>query len=359
MNTQKLRAGATLAVVLAGTAAVPLSADAQSRSSYNQWRTYYQRSSEGSINEREFDRATSRNSFSSATRRAIDRLDDDRVDELPIPILLGFSISQLSKNYGDPRDGGDRTHEGLDLLAAEGAYVVSPTDAVVTRVGEGSSAGKYVYTANPGGETFAYMHLADVADGLRAGDVLEPGELIGYVGNTGNAAGGPAHLHFEIRDGRTPTDPYPRLTKEFTLEERVEALAQIAEDADDDAVARDIAVTHAALIQVAVQTGTELPEIFEDYIGTAPTMTLPAGQPQLFVRDLTLGSTGDDVRALQEYLISYRTGASAEALLATGATGYFGPLTQAALAEFQAQSGISPAAGYFGPLTRARMLAAL
>jgi len=67
-----------------------------------------------------------------------------------------------------------------------------------------------------------------------------------------------------------------------------------------------------------------------------------------YTKDLTLGSKGDDVTALQQMLISggFLTAVSAP-------TGYFGPLTKTALAAYQASVGISPAAGYFGPKTRA------
>jgi len=67
-----------------------------------------------------------------------------------------------------------------------------------------------------------------------------------------------------------------------------------------------------------------------------------------FTKDLTLGSTGADVTALQQLLIS-----KGELTAVSAPTGYFGSLTQAALAAFQAANGISPAAGYFGPKTRA------
>jgi peptidoglycan hydrolase-like protein with peptidoglycan-binding domain len=73
------------------------------------------------------------------------------------------------------------------------------------------------------------------------------------------------------------------------------------------------------------------------------------------VRDLYFGLTGDDVVKLQQILISTATGSSSEALAKVGATGYFGPLTQAALAEWQAANGVTPALGYFGTITRAKM----
>lgn len=69
--------------------------------------------------------------------------------------------------------------------------------------------------------------------------------------------------------------------------------------------------------------------------------------------DLDVGMEDDDVLALQNFLIAQNKGPKAQALKEWGATGYFGLLTQAALAEFQASVGISPATGYFGPKTRA------
>jgi len=179
------------------------------------------------ISHMERNRDRGRERYSSAITRAIRKLDDDAVKNLPVPVLLGVSPAQLSRNFGDARGGGTRLHEGLDIMAPRGAFVASPTDAVVTRTGNGESAGIYVYTANPGGETFAYMHLDSIAEGVKPGTVLEAGDLIGYVGNTGNASGGAPHLHFEIREDGEVTDPYPRLTKEFTAEQRIAVLKDI------------------------------------------------------------------------------------------------------------------------------------
>ncbi len=196
----------------------PQTAEAATRTSYS---TRY-RSYESS----DFARYRS-GSYSSSMQKKINALPKKAVQDLPIPIVLGVSQKNLTKNFGDPRDGGDRMHEGLDIMAPRGAFIASPTDAVVTKVGTGSSAGNYVYTVGPGGETFAFMHLDAFAEDLKAGMVLKPGNLIGFVGNTGNAAGGATHLHFEIRDGREPTDPYPRLTREFTSEEKIRALIDV------------------------------------------------------------------------------------------------------------------------------------
>ena len=82
---------------------------------------------------------------------------------------------------------------------------------------------------------------------------------------------------------------------------------------------------------------------------TSTTTTTTTTTSATFSRDLTLGSTGADVTALQNWLISKGH------TIAAGATGYFGAQTRAALAAYQAANGITPAAGYFGPITRAKV----
>lgn len=78
-----------------------------------------------------------------------------------------------------------------------------------------------------------------------------------------------------------------------------------------------------------------------------------------FTRNLTVGSTGADVKALQQWLNANGYTVSASGAGSVGnETQYFGPATRAALAKYQAAVGISPAAGYFGPITRARVSAA-
>lgn len=168
--------------------------------------------------------------YSNTVSKAVKKLGSKEVEDLKIPVLLGITRAKLSPNFGDARGGGTRTHEGLDIMAPEGAFVASPTDAVVIAAGDGESSGIYVTTANPGGERFVYMHLSGIADGVKTGTVLEEGDLIGYVGNTGNASGGAPHLHFEIREGREVKDPYERLTKEFTSQERIAVLMEILKE---------------------------------------------------------------------------------------------------------------------------------
>ncbi len=286
----------------------------------------------------------------SAARREVSKLQrEEALAVIPIPVF-GVNPGGFGDSWGDARSNG-RSHEGVDILATKGTYVIAPTRSVVAQIGYGENGGNYVYTINPGGERFYFAHLDRYADGLEAGDILDEGDLIGYVGNTGNASGGPAHLHFGIYAGGAQ-NPYPRLTATLPLEVRVDAIARIIEDADDPAAeARVAAGMYPAFFRQAVAAGETLPK--EIAIALAPRGSGANAEP----RDLTLGSQGTDVAALQQFLISWNAGPASAALKAAGATGYFGQLTRAALAEWQAAVGISPAAGYYGPLTRTRIAA--
>ncbi|TSC62089.1 MAG: peptidase M23 [Parcubacteria group bacterium Athens0416_74] len=276
---------------------------------------------------------------------------------ISIPILFGVGVNNISSNFGDPRDGGARLHEGEDMMAVKGTPIVSPTPAVVIRTGVGSGQGIYVTTANPGGENFVYMHLDKLGEGVAPGTVLAQGSLIGYVGNTGNASGGAAHLHFEIHNSTgTPIDPFPRLTSEFNAAQKMTYLSQIFGISSDPVALAQFLVTNFRNTFVsAAQSGVVLPPLITGALGSVPAAsptsdTLPAG-------DLMLGSSGAAVVELQTFLVAKSTGAQAERLAGAGATGYFGPMTQSALVEYQTAVGISPADGYYGAATRAAVAA--
>ncbi len=292
---------------------------------------------------------------SSEVQQKINALPPEVVTSVPMPVLFGVTLKNISPNFGDPRDGGARTHEGEDIMAVKGTPIVSPTPAVVLRTGFGSTEGNYVYTANSGGETFVYMHLDRIGEGVTSGASLETGSLIGYVGNTGNASGGAAHLHFEIHaSSREALDPFPRLTKEFTPEEKINFLTKILTQNTDPTTLSSLLVSNFRSTFVADQNlNITLPiQITDALNNVSTTATKTVGASSLPAGDLDLGSRGILVTNLQKYLISKSAGAEAVKLKEAGATGYFGPLTQKALAEFQLAMNIYPADGYYGPKTR-------
>jgi murein DD-endopeptidase MepM/ murein hydrolase activator NlpD len=115
-------------------------------------------------------------------------------------------------SWGSARSGG-RRHEGIDIFAAKDTPVLSTTRGIVMRVGTNRLGGQVVWILGPGLERHYYAHLNSFA-GFHAGDRVEAGEIIGYVGNTGNARGGPTHLHYGVYSDGAAQNPYPRLIAE-------------------------------------------------------------------------------------------------------------------------------------------------
>jgi len=118
--------------------------------------------------------------------------------------------------FGDtwhaPRGGG-RLHVGTDVIAASGKLLYAVVDGEVSKMYydyPGALAGNGLRIAQPDGTYFTYLHLDAFAEGIDVGTKVEAGDVIGYVGNTGNSA--TPHLHFEIHpDGGAAVNPYPML----------------------------------------------------------------------------------------------------------------------------------------------------
>jgi peptidoglycan LD-endopeptidase LytH len=125
------------------------------------------------------------------------------------PVLLnpvkGASNKSIGSFYGDPRDGGKRKHEGVDIFAPKGTPVVAPTDGVITSVGNSPLGGKTVWMNDvKRGHSYYFAHLDSQI--VRRGMKVKQGDAIGLVGNTGNAKNTPSHLHFGVYQ-RQSKDP--------------------------------------------------------------------------------------------------------------------------------------------------------
>ncbi len=103
-------------------------------------------------------------------------------------------------------------HEGDDIFAAKGTPVVAVLDGTITGLSTTTIGGNNIHLTDARGDYFYYAHLVRFATGLEQGDHVIAGQTIGYVGNTGDAATTPPHLHFEIHpDGGLAVDPTPYL----------------------------------------------------------------------------------------------------------------------------------------------------
>ena len=131
-------------------------------------------------------------------------------DQLMIPVQ-GVKAKQISDTWGAARSQG-RKHEGVDIFAKRGTPVLSATQGIVSRVGLNTLGGKVVWVTGPNLSRHYYAHLDDYAVDIQEGDWVEAGEVLGYVGDSGNAKGTPPHLHYGIYlNGSGAVNPYPFL----------------------------------------------------------------------------------------------------------------------------------------------------
>jgi murein DD-endopeptidase MepM/ murein hydrolase activator NlpD len=123
-------------------------------------------------------------------------------------------------NFGDFRSGG-RAHEGIDILATLGQEVYAVADGVLVNQADASaslSGNAWGLTADEDGTYYFFAHLSRFADGLKLGDRVRRGQVIGYVGDTGNPGPGNYHLHFEVHprgQRAAAVDPLPLLEVPF------------------------------------------------------------------------------------------------------------------------------------------------
>ena len=118
-------------------------------------------------------------------------------------------------SFGAPRMTGtkyEHSHQGTDILAPAGTDLLACERGIITQLGTDVLGGIKLWLKGESGTYYYYAHLTDYAEGLHEGQLVEAGDVVGYVGTTGNAKGGPAHLHFEIHpDGGAAVNPYPLL----------------------------------------------------------------------------------------------------------------------------------------------------
>ena len=133
---------------------------------------------------------------------------------LPIENSLPSPLPKqhLTDTWGGARSQG-RSHEGIDIFAPRGTPVQATTQGIVSKVGENTLGGRVVVVVGPGGAGHYYAHLEDYAD-ISPNDWVNAGDVIGYVGDSGNAKGTPTHVHYGIYINGSAVNPYPLLQKD-------------------------------------------------------------------------------------------------------------------------------------------------
>jgi murein DD-endopeptidase MepM/ murein hydrolase activator NlpD len=133
--------------------------------------------------------------------------------------VANVTASQLRDTFNQARSEG-RRHDAIDIMAPQGAPVLATTDGVVLKLFQSEKGGIALYELDPSGRyVYYYAHLMRYAEGVAEGKQLRRGEVIAYVGDTGNAGAGQFHLHFGVSkltsprqwSGGDPINPYPLL----------------------------------------------------------------------------------------------------------------------------------------------------
>jgi murein DD-endopeptidase MepM/ murein hydrolase activator NlpD len=129
------------------------------------------------------------------------------------------NASSLVDTYEQARGQG-RRHDAIDIMAPRGTPVVAAADGVVMKLFQSERGGITLYELAPDRRTiYYYAHLDRYAPGITEGQPLRRGQVLGYVGDTGDAVPGNHHLHFEVSTtadplkywGGVPQNPYPLL----------------------------------------------------------------------------------------------------------------------------------------------------
>lgn len=146
---------------------------------------------------------------------SVNPVDELRHRHLELPVQ-GINRSDLRDTYNETR-GGTRKHEALDVLAPRHTPVLAVEDGTIAKLFFSDAGGITIYQFDASGTfCYYYAHLQRYADGLKEGAAVKRGDVIGYVGTTGNAPRETPHLHFAIfklgEDKHwwqgTPVDPY-------------------------------------------------------------------------------------------------------------------------------------------------------
>lgn len=134
--------------------------------------------------------------------------------------VAGADMSRVDDTFNDGRDGGERTHHAIDILAPRGTPILSADDGRILRMSTNTLGGISMYTVDSDARlVYYYAHMDRYNDAMSPGRAIVKGDTLGFVGTTGNAPKDTPHLHFQVMrwpaDGKywngEPIDPFEAL----------------------------------------------------------------------------------------------------------------------------------------------------
>lgn len=246
--------------------------------------------------------------------------------------MAGMDMATLRSRFGAPRDAGRREHHGVDLFAPRGTPVLAATAGWVAWVGTNRLGGNVVWLRDARyGRRLYYAHLDRHA--VEEDAWVEPGDTLGFVGNTGNARTTPPHLHFGIYlRGEGPVDPHFHL---------LEPTGEPSLFAGDSSLVGGWAQVVSSGGQVRSRAGASAP-VIATLPGRAPVEVL-AGAGRWYLARLPGGEQGYlALRDVQPLHALYSAAAAAGSVLRS-APGSWGVMT-----ESLAGGEVVPVLGRYG-----------
>ena len=207
--------------------------------------------------------------------------------------VANHGSSAIRSFFGDPRDGGRRDHHGVDIFAPRGTPVVASVSGRATS-GNNRLGGKVVWLRDPRGRTLYYAHLDSVAIARR--QIVNVGDTLGFVGNSGNAITTPPHLHYGIYfSGAGPVDPEPFINEVDTVMRPVlastEPLGSWTRSVSATSIRSEPRSSASALERISSSTVVQITGAYRDWY----RVTLPDGLTG-YVPARLIDATGEPVR---------------------------------------------------------------
>ena len=134
--------------------------------------------------------------------------------------VAGADMSRVEDSFNEARDGGERVHRAIDILAPRGTPILSADDGRILRMSTNALGGISMYTVDTNARlVYYYAHMDHYNEAMLPGRTIVRGDTLGYVGTTGNAPKDTPHLHFQVMrwplDGKywngEPIDPFDAL----------------------------------------------------------------------------------------------------------------------------------------------------